>query len=186
MWLAQLVEVEHDWNVRAQISFVVCVNLRTKDMASTLRVMVMRFRTSWPKITLVLPTIASAGPTFLTGESLPNLHTPHNLHVAELHLLFGTTRQDWSLEVSFELFPLLRPLLDYEVKSLLDDPNILRDSVLMQLECLYFEAYVHVGAIMWRVVFRELRALTNSKGLELNPFDLNRCSLPLQLHTLTH
>ena len=85
-----------------------------------------------------------------------------------------SNRQDWSLEVSFELFPLLEPLLDYEVKSLLDEPNILRDSVLMQLECLYFEAYVHVGAIMWRVVFRELRGLTNSKGLELNPLDLNR------------
>ncbi len=64
------------------------------------------------------------------------------------------SRQDWSLEVSFELYPLLEPLLDYEVKSLLDDPNILRDSVLIQMECLYFEAYVHVGAIMWRVVFR--------------------------------
>jgi hypothetical protein len=94
-------------------------------------------------------------------------------HIAELFLLFAN-RQDWSLEVSFELYPLLGPLLDYDVKSLLDDPNILRDSVLMQLECLYFEAYVHVGAIMWRVVFRELRALTNSKGLELNPFALNR------------
>jgi hypothetical protein len=88
-------------------------------------------------------------------------------------------RQDWSLEVSFELFPLLQPLLDYEVKTLLDDPNILRDSVLMQLECLYCEAYVHVGAIMWRVIFRELRALTNSKGLELNPLALNR-------HNLSH
>ena len=68
----------------------------------------------------------------------------------------------------------MEPLLDYEVKSLLDDPNILRDSVLIQMECLYFEAYVHVGAIMWRVVFRELRGLTNSKGLELNPMALNR------------
>jgi hypothetical protein len=84
------------------------------------------------------------------------------------------SRQDWSLEVSFELYPLLEPLLDYEVKSLLDDSNILRDSVLIQMECLYFEAYVHVGAIMWRVVFRELRGLTNSKGLELNPMALNR------------
>jgi hypothetical protein len=89
-------------------------------------------------------------------------------------------RQDWSLEVSFELYPLLQPLLDYEVKTLLDDPNILRDSVLMQLECLYFEAYVHVGAIMWRVIFRESRALTNSKGLELNPLALNRYTL---IHT---
>ncbi len=75
--------------------------------------------------------------------------------------------------MSFELYPLLDPLLDYEVKSLLDDPNILRDSVLIQMKCLYFEAYVHVGAIMWRVVFKELRGLINSKGLELNPMTLN-------------
>ncbi len=88
------------------------------------------------------------------------------------------SRQDWTLQVSFELFPLLEPLLDYEIKSLLDDPNILRDSVLIQMKCLYFEAYVHVGAIMWRVVFRELRGLTNSKGLELNPMALNRYSSP--------
>ncbi len=85
-----------------------------------------------------------------------------------------SNRQDWSLEVSFELFPLLVPLLEYEVKTLLNDPNVLRDSVLIQMECLYFEAYVHVGVIMWRVVFRELRALTNSKGLELTPLALNR------------
>jgi hypothetical protein len=89
------------------------------------------------------------------------------------------------VEVSFELYPLLGPLLDYEVKTLLDDPNILRDSVLTQLEFLYFEAYVHVGAIMWRVVFRELRALTNSKGLELNLFALNRYILHYHSHTLT-
>ncbi len=138
----------------------------------------MRFPISWPKITLVLPTIALAGLTFLTGDSLPNLHRPNNQHKGELYLHIANNRQDWSLEVSFELYPLLGPLLDYEVKSLLDDANILRDSVLIQLECLYFEAYVHVGAIMWRVVFRELRALTNSKGLELNQFALNRCSLP--------
>ncbi len=63
--------------------------------------------------------------------------------------------------MSFELYPLLDPLLDYEVKGLLDDPNISRDSVLIQMECLYFEACVHVGAIMWRVLFKELRGLTN-------------------------
>jgi len=32
---------------------------------------------------------------------------------------------------------------------------------------------VHVNTIMWRVVFKELRGLTNSKGLELNPMELN-------------
>ena len=35
----------------------------------------------------------------------------------------------------------------------------------------HFEAYVHVNAIMWRVVFKELRGLTNSKGIVTH--DLN-------------
>ena len=43
----------------------------------------------------------------------------------------------------------------------------------MTLECVHFEAYVHVNAIMWRVVFKELRGLTNSKGLEITPIELN-------------
>jgi hypothetical protein len=41
------------------------------------------------------------------------------------------------------------------------------------MECIHFEAYVHVNAIMWRVVFRELRALTNGKGPNLSPIGLN-------------
>ncbi len=104
------------------------------------------------------------------------LNYPH-ISNAGLSRADFSNRQDWTLEVSYELFTLLEPILDYEVKSLPDDPNVLRDSVLMQMECLYFEAYVHVGAIMWRVVFRELRGLTNSKGLELNPMALNRYKL---------
>ncbi len=36
-----------------------------------------------------------------------------------------------------------------------------------------FEAYLHVSAILWRVVFRELRALTNDKKMALNPMELN-------------
>jgi hypothetical protein len=84
-----------------------------------------------------------------------------------------SSRQDWSLETAYEIFPLLQPLLDYEVKSLLDDPNVLRDSILIQLETLHFEAYVHICALMWRVIFKELRGLTNSKGLEIGPLDLN-------------
>jgi hypothetical protein len=37
-----------------------------------------------------------------------------------------SNRQDLSLEVSWELYPLLLPLLDYVVKTLLDDANVLR------------------------------------------------------------
>ena len=84
-----------------------------------------------------------------------------------------SNRQDWSLEAASEIFPLLHPLLDYEVKALLDDANVLRDSILIQLETLHFEAYCHICALMWRVVFKELRGITNSKGLEIDPLSLN-------------
>ncbi len=84
-----------------------------------------------------------------------------------------SNRQDWSLEAAYEIYPLLPALLDYEVKSLLDDPNILRDFILIQLETLHFEAYCHVCALLWRVIFMELRGLTNSKGLEIDPLTLN-------------
>jgi hypothetical protein len=36
-----------------------------------------------------------------------------------------------------------------------------------------FEAFIHVNAVMWRVMYRELRALTNDKKMALNPMDLN-------------
>ncbi len=36
-----------------------------------------------------------------------------------------------------------------------------------------YECYVHVNAIMWRVVYRELRALTNDAAMDLNPMELN-------------
>jgi hypothetical protein len=64
----------------------------------------------------------------------------------------------------------LQPLLDYEVKSLLDDPNVLRDSILIQLETLHFEAYCHVCALLWQVIFKELRGLTNSKVSRLHQY----------------
>ncbi len=41
------------------------------------------------------------------------------------------------------------------------DQNILRDAVLVRLENIRFDAYVHVNALMWKVAFAELRALTN-------------------------
>ncbi len=63
--------------------------------------------------------------------------------------------------------------MSYTVGTLLDEANLLRDSLLVTLECVHFEAYIHVNAIMWRVVFKELRGLTNSKGLEISPTELN-------------
>ena len=38
---------------------------------------------------------------------------------------------------------------------------------------MHFEAYIHVLAIMWRVVYRELRAVTNDSTLALNPMEVN-------------
>ena len=78
--------------------------------------------------------------------------------------------------------------MSYTVSKLLDEANILRGSLLVSLECLHFEAYVHVNAVLWRVVFKELRALTNSKGLEISPTELNTLyehlyNVGLLLHT---
>jgi hypothetical protein len=41
------------------------------------------------------------------------------------------------------------------------------------MEMAPFECYVHVNALLWRVVYRELRALTNDATINLNPMDLN-------------
>ncbi len=32
---------------------------------------------------------------------------------------------------------------------------------------------MHANSVLWRVVFKELRALTNSKGLKISPTELN-------------
>jgi hypothetical protein len=45
------------------------------------------------------------------------------------------------------------------------EANVLRDTCLLQMECLHFEAYIHAAAILWRQIFKELRGVTNSKGL---------------------
>ncbi len=96
-----------------------------------------------------------------------------NLTSGKINRAETSKRQDWSLEAAYDIFPLLEPLMAYTVGTLLDDANLLRDSLLVTLESLHFEAYVHVSAIMWRVVFKELRGLTNSKGLEISPTELN-------------
>ncbi len=72
----------------------------------------------------------------------------------------------------------INPIIDYTVTTLQLGANILRDSVLTRLENLHYEAYLHVNAIMWKVAFEELRALTNKKDLQtvgvgLNPMELN-------------
>ena len=82
-------------------------------------------------------------------------------------------RQDWVLEVSEKLLPLVMPLLKYLAGTLVLDENILRDSILMRLELLHFDAFVFVCATMWVQVYDELRSLTNSKVVSLNPMELH-------------
>ena len=87
-------------------------------------------------------------------------------------------RQDWCCEVSWNFHNLITPIITFTVFMCALDQNILRDAVLVRLENIRFEAYVHVSALMWKVAFAELRALTNRKtvtesGLGLNPMELN-------------
>ena len=82
-------------------------------------------------------------------------------------------RQDWPLEASWKLFPLLNPILKYTDSTRRLDANVLRDSVCQRVELLHFQAYIHGGAVMWGVCWEELRALTNSKSVELDPLQLN-------------
>ena len=90
----------------------------------------------------------------------------------------NSKRQDWSCEASWHLFNLVGPILQYTIESLQLGPNILRDSVLTRIQDQRFEAYVHVNAMLWKVVFHEMRALTNttklsSTGLNVNPLEIN-------------
>ncbi len=77
------------------------------------------------------------------------------------------------METSFQLYPVYAAILQYTVETLLLEANVLRDSVLVRLECIHFECYIHVNALLWRLVYRELRALTNDHVLNLNPLEVN-------------
>ena len=82
-------------------------------------------------------------------------------------------RQDWALEASAALYPMVQYVLEYLVGTLKLDANVLRDSTLQRLELRHMEAYLHVSAIMWETIFVELRALTNGKIIGLTPVELN-------------
>jgi hypothetical protein len=87
-------------------------------------------------------------------------------------------RQDWCVEVSWNFFNLITPIITFTVSLCAMDENVLRDAVLVRLKNIKFEAYVHVNALMWQVAFAELRALTNRKAVRdtrfgLNPMELN-------------
>ena len=46
---------------------------------------------------------------------------------------------------------MVRPICLYTVDTLVLDPNVLRDSVLMRLELYDFGAYIYCNAITWVV-----------------------------------
>ena len=86
-------------------------------------------------------------------------------------------RQDWACEASWKFFNLVQPINLYCIQTLILDPNILRDSTLTRIEQIRFQAYIHTNAILWKICFQELRALTNTKqmndvGLGVNPMEL--------------
>ena len=90
----------------------------------------------------------------------------------------NSKRQDWSCEASWNLYNLLGPIMEYTIECLQLGPNILRDSILTRIQDQRFEAYVHANALLWKVVFHELRALTNTTklsdaGLNVNPMEIN-------------
>ena len=64
-------------------------------------------------------------------------------------------RQDWICEASWKLHNLIQPIIQYTVGTISLGANILRDSVLTRLENMHYEAYVHVNAIMWKVIYPE-------------------------------
>jgi hypothetical protein len=109
------------------------------------------------------------------GDAFKDYLEKNYPHLSSRHVNRAETskRQDWSLEASYDIYPLMEPLIAHTVGTLFDEANLLRNSLPVSLECLHFEAYVHVNAVLWRVVFKELRGLTNSKGLEISPTELN-------------
>ncbi len=58
----------------------------------------------------------------------------------------------------------------------------------VRMEMTPFECYIHVNAILWRVVYRELRALTNDAELNLNRMELNNVYIrgPLECGHASH
>ena len=82
-------------------------------------------------------------------------------------------RQDWILAVCQKLFPLISVILVFTDETRRLDANILRDSVFIRLQLLHFQVFFHVGAVEVEVAFEELRALTNSTGVAMDPTEIN-------------
>ncbi len=53
-----------------------------------------------------------------------------------------TSRQDWACEASFQIYPLYPAIMRYCIDTLILDPNVLRDSILVRSEMTTYECYV--------------------------------------------
>jgi hypothetical protein len=125
---------------------------------------------------------AEGGRTRVEGSGILLLHAMCQRYPAITRRYVGraemSIRQNWCTEVSWNFFNLVTSIITFTVKLCAMDENVLRDAVLVQLENTRFEAYVHVNALMRKIAFAELRALTNRKavqesGLDMNPMELN-------------
>jgi hypothetical protein len=76
-------------------------------------------------------------------------------------------RQDWCAEVSWNFFNLITPIITFTVSRCALDANILRDAVLVRLENIRFEAYVHVNALNVCACARARRGLAFFSNFQL-------------------
>lgn len=83
------------------------------------------------------------------------------------------SRQDGVAEACPLIYVFLPYLRKHSVATLGLPGNILSDTVNVYLKLLPVESYIHTLAIIWIQLFDELRALTNSNDVNLNPIELN-------------
>jgi hypothetical protein len=83
------------------------------------------------------------------------------------------SRHDWFLTVCFGCFFNLEMIEQYLEDNLYRGENILRDSTLVRLGCLYVKAKLFVAAVRFDKVEDPLRALIALKSIGLTPADLS-------------
>ena len=99
--------------------------------------MVLLSAISWRSIFQSLRMGVSAGPNSAKG-ALPTARYLHAMlyFVLNIHSVYASNpnRQDWTCEAGFQIYPLFPAILQYTIETLILDPNILRDSILVRLE----------------------------------------------------
>ena len=99
--------------------------------------MVLLSAISWRSIFQSLRMGVSAGPNSAKG-ALPTARYLHAMLclVLNIHSVYASNpkRRDWTCEAGFQIYPLFPAILQYTIETLILDPNILRDSILVRLE----------------------------------------------------